>query len=425
MNYKAIIIGLAVLFLACTILNGKPSQSECNQVIAYDLSHEIGQLQDVDVVEDFVPSNARVVSKQLTSVVELDSLAMTANFRALINEDAGLFDMNALPAFQRAEPDRDTTNGYLNAILKRINNKIDREFFLLDLQSVGKESSYDPADRGLVDKYMVNLFVQDKDHRRVHAAVYNMSVSFVVKPSTNQLQITELYFITDHFYKGPLVDGENKNDRFFRLQNAYFLNQPFHTTDDKVLFSDNQQISLLQQHNHDLRTPQYRCFDVQGKEAPSADVCNSESGYWDTPVKNSEECPFYRRNKNYTNNFGGIERDGGGYCEIPLGMKRVGFRYTSADPANKPLCYNCRIGSDGMPGSIGPCCEEQLNKELYPNLVSPDYAFPSDPLLRGQAWAQLAARGLHWAKHPTNIQDVTDPMQRQPVFGAIIGQSLL
>lgn len=422
MKSAAIFIGIAILIW--WLMLRKPSQNECNQIIAQGLSNEFSMqnLQKLNVVEDFVPSNARVVSKQLTSVVELDSLAMTASFRGLVNEDAGVFDIARFPAFQKTEPDRDTTNGYLNGILRRVNNKIDRQFFLLDLQSVGRESSYDPSDNGIVDKYMVNLFIQDKDNRRVHAAAYNMSVSFIVKPSANKLQLTELYFITDHFYKGPLVDGENKDDRYFRIKNTYFLNQPFYTSNDKVLLSDNEQIELLKTHHHDLRTPKYRCFDVEGAEAGNADVCNNESGYWDTPVSNPEECPFYRKNKNYVNNYGGIERDGGGYCEIPVGMKRVGFRHTSADPANKPQCYNCRVGSDGMPGSIGPCCDEQQNKQLYPNLVSPDYAFPSDPLVRGQSWAQLAGRGLHWAKHPTNTQDVTDPMQRQPVFGAIIGK---
>ena len=424
MKTPKLCIALAILFCAWWVLFRKPSQHECNQIIANDLSNEFSlqNLQKLDVVEDFVPSNARVVSKQLTSVVEIDSLAMTASFRALVNEDESTFDTNKFPVFQKTDPDRDTTNGYLNAILRRVNNKIDRHFFLLDLQSVGRESSYDPSDNGLVDKYMVNLFVQDKDNRRVHAAAYNMSVSFIVKPSANKLQLLELYFITDHFYSGPLVDGDNKNDRYFRLKNTYFLNQPFYTSNDKVLFSDDKQIELLKHHHHDLRTPKYRCFDVEGKDAGNADVCNNESGYWDTPVTNPEQCPFYRKNKNYVNNYGGIERDGGGYCEIPLGMKRVGYRYTSAAPDDKPLCYNCRVGVLGDPGGIGPCCDEQENKQLYPNLVSPDYAFPSDPLVRGQSWAQLAARGLHWAKHPTNTQDVTDPTQRKPVFGAIIGK---
>lgn len=379
------------------------------------------------ILENFVPSNARDVGKGIATVVQLDELGLRAAFDAVIKDDAtaNALNVTTFQPFRPAEPSRTTVNDAIRVVLGRINKVADRRFVQLDLQSVKRESTYDPSDRALVDRYMINLFIQEKDERRVHAAAYNMSMTFLMKPNANIIQTLELYFITNHFYNEPLVGGDNVYDRNFRLINKYNLSQPFHTTNDKVLESDDQQIALLKDHDHDLRTPQYRCFEdsndgVNMLAATSGDECNANVGYWDTPVKSNEECPYYRSNKNYVNRLGGVSPDGE-FCEMPINSKRVGYRNTSADPMHKPYCYNCRIGADGNPGTIGPCCDEQQDKQLYPNLNGPDYAFAGDALERGQQWAELGDRGLHWQAAPTRVKDINDPYQRQPVFGAIIG----
>ena len=170
-----------------------------------------------------------------------------------------------------------------------------------------------------------------------------------------------------------------------------------------------------------MKTPKYRCFEGTGDETGTTkEECDLSDGYWDKPVTRDEECPFFMKNKNYPNRLGGVDPNGN-RCEMPIGTKRIGYRYVSADPVHKPWCFNCRIGQDGNPGSIGPCCDEQLNKDLYPNLVSPDYAYPGDALERGQFWKELSERGLNWQRHPTNIRDVTNSTQKAPVFNAIIG----
>ena len=54
---------------------------------------------------------------------------------------------------------------------------------------------------------------------------------------------------------------------------------------------------------------------------------------------------------------------------MPLNVKRI--RYKLYDKNTKPFCYNCNnlLQAD--------CCDDQKNRELYPNLKSPDYAFSS------------------------------------------------
>lgn len=418
----AALVGVYLMYQLCS-----PTRSDLS--VSQQVQSDCIAVQTHPVIEDFVPHNAREVGKGLATIVQLDALGMRSAFDSIVQADSGKFNTGSLPPFRQAEPGRDEVNRYIDAVLEKANEAADRRFVRLDLQSVKRESSFDPKDRGLVDRYTINMFVQEKDSRRVHAAAYNISTTFIVKPSTfnaaggdDGLQVVELYFVTDHFYKNPLVGGDNVYDRDFRLQNPYHLTQPFFTTDDKVLLSDDQQIGVLKDHHHDLRTPQYRCFEdgVGDSKATNAEECNGALGHWDKPVERDEECPFFRSNRNYVNRLGGVNPDGD-FCEMPINAKRVGYRFVSVDPVHRPWCYNCRIGADGNPGTIGPCCEEQRNKQLYPNLVGPDYAFQGDQLERGQQWAELADRGLHWQTHPTKIRDIANSHQRQPVFNAIIG----
>lgn len=369
------------------------------------------------VQEDFVPQNSYNVGNNVSSIVEMDTLSVKAAFVELMEEDAGKFQVDKFAPFRVSASTREQSMIYIQAVLDRINKKANRKYAVLDVQSTRKESSFDPSDNGIVDRYVVNLFVQEHDARQVHASAHNISMSFVVKPGTGELQITKLHFITDYYYEGPLVGGANPYDKFFRILNPFHLQQPFETSDDKILATDDMQIGLLKDHNRDAKTPRYRCFGSQGQ---TKEVCERGSGYWDRPVKEDVECPFYQGNKNYVNRLGGLKPDGE-FCQLPVGMKPVGYRYFSSDPAHNPWCYNCKIGADGSPGGAGPCCDEQRNKQLYPGLSSPDYMFPEDALERGQAWRELGDRGLHWRANVTKIRDVTDRNQKQPVFNAVIG----
>ena len=116
------------------------------------------------------------------------------------------------------------------------------------------------------------------------------------------------------------------------------------------------------------------------KDSPDKDTCISYTedggvGIWDTPCKYNEECPFYKKNMNYPNSRGGCNN---GFCEMPVNIKLLGYKEYDESGKNTAICYNCQ----NIPGCKGiecsQCCEDQKNLSLYPNLISPDYAFEND-----------------------------------------------
>ena len=111
-------------------------------------------------------------------------------------------------------------------------------------------------------------------------------------------------------------------------------------------------------------------------------------GIFDKPCEKDEECPFFGKNKNYK---GGEKRGkclANGQCELPANMIPVGYHYFTPHPSQKPMCYNCEAGQWNPSSSLGTCCEEQevshgliaegVNRNKYPFLNSPDYAFEGD-----------------------------------------------
>ncbi len=103
---------------------------------------------------------------------------------------------------------------------------------------------------------------------------------------------------------------------------------------------------------------------------PSGNWLKQRRTYWDRRCETNEECPYFQKNKNYKNYFGGCVD---GHCQMPVGVKSVSYRLP--DPNTKPMCYNCK---DNDPF----CCEDQKNRKLYPHLNSPDYAYPLDSYSR-------------------------------------------
>ena len=119
-------------------------------------------------------------------------------------------------------------------------------------------------------------------------------------------------------------------------------------------------------------------YDMIGYEKPS--------GVWDKPCKEDSECMFFQSNKNYKNTFG---RCINGKCEVPSNMKPLGYHYYVNSKKTQPLCYNCD-SKEWLPNTRPDfCCEEQKNnREKYPFLNSPDYAFDGDNLARYNAYVQ-------------------------------------
>jgi hypothetical protein len=92
---------------------------------------------------------------------------------------------------------------------------------------------------------------------------------------------------------------------------------------------------------------------------------------WDVPCRYNYECPFYGKNKNYKNFFGGCLSSG--FCEMPSGIHMQSYKTYKQSPDNKPICYNCNSLEDT------DCCNTQNS-----NLNSPDYMFEYDTVNRIQ-----------------------------------------
>lgn len=124
----------------------------------------------------------------------------------------------------------------------------------------------------------------------------------------------------------------------------------------------------------------------------------AQNGIWDAPCQVNTDCPFYKANKNYPNEFGKCDKVTG-QCEMPLGVIPIGFtKYGKIEPQ----CYNCGVSDAGVAsgGGIGDdnrCCGKQatLLANGSAKYKSPDYIFAGDELLRRQFTNELLENGLN------------------------------
>jgi hypothetical protein len=121
------------------------------------------------------------------------------------------------------------------------------------------------------------------------------------------------------------------------------------------------------------------CFfkrNIQNKiQCESVD--ENGTGVWDKSCIYDEDCPYYKRNRNYPNSRGGCKN---GYCEMPLNLKRFGYKQINDGKLDSVICYNCKKEKDSECEGLNcnKCCEEQKDKSKYPDIISPDYAFDRD-----------------------------------------------
>jgi hypothetical protein len=88
---------------------------------------------------------------------------------------------------------------------------------------------------------------------------------------------------------------------------------------------------------------------------------------WDKKCSTDIECPYYKSNKNYPNNRGGCINNG--FCEFPVGVKRLGFNKYIDTGLNKPLCYNCENDENaGNNKQIDYVFEDDFNERKKNNL---------------------------------------------------------
>jgi hypothetical protein len=190
-----------------------------------------------------------------------------------------------------------------------------------------------------------------------------------------------------------LADYYNPNEITEDILNSNFSNSPILEKNPDAILN----LTKAYQESYKLKN-QYACFNlnynVNNKDTYilpyySRESCESSTdpygrlktvGIYDTPCKVDTDCPFFNQNKNYDNNFGKCKDDG--YCELPINMEAVGYRYFKSDPNKKPLCYNCKTTQFNIFSELDSCCQEQFDTVKYGFLKSPDYAFDNDYLVR-------------------------------------------
>ena len=389
---------------------------------------------NVSSKETFVASNNEDYVTGIPKALARDDDFMNQLYQSIVEDDKNKFQGEEFKDFRKTTHFEGEVDGIISYVLRRINLKGNHGYAKLDLVSAEKQVTISPKTNEFVNRFNVTLFIQEKNKLNVHA--HGSMITFIATQIGGEVKIEKLHTVTDYFYQdtGP-YEGYNRYTNFYRLENQFHLNAPWKTNEQQTLLDEGKIESLLEQWHKSMKNPQYKCFSKKGDTSPVTGkgfyedqgsrwdtriACEQNQGVWDKPIENDAECPFYKKNLNYPNRLGGKQLHSD-KCEMPIGTKTIGYRYLSNDPIHQPMCYNCKIGADGMPGSIGYCCTEQLDRSKYSNLASPDYAYPDDTLLRMQFSRELAERGLNWSKHPTTIRNVLDPNQKQPVFNAIIG----
>lgn len=237
----------------------------------------------------------------------------------------------------------------------------------------------------------------------VNAIVVSMPLEKIISDIGNSLQESDGY---------KSVSSDNDDNDYFLLKKQY-LNDDNLDEIDNVVSKDyykrqkNESDGLNKQESNKFTASQilleewkqakdrealerqYKCFseNIAGKiykEFENKLHCTSfhkdtnEYGVWDRPCIINDECPYYKSNKNYENEYGRCLSNG--KCEMPIGVSTIGYRIPKNE--DKALCHNCdkipgwNISDKGM-----TCCEEQKKISGTSSnfkFKSPDYMFEND-----------------------------------------------
>lgn len=245
--------------------------------------------------------------------------------------------------------------GIYNIAFKDLTSTSRIYYFKIDIQHEKKN---------FVRTFEVILFVPDISQILTDTGNFvSGSLLYNIKQNIKIVRINTLELQNQHLTYKP--NSEIPYQNLYQIQNKLGLFDPIK---DKYILkvstpSSNAPSPINGMCTNQLYTTREEC------------VTNGES--WDIPPRTSEECPFYKSNKNYPNQFGKLID---GNCELPLNMKRLTYRYYSLQPEHAPLCYNCKQSNK----LLDYCCNDQNNLSKYPNLKSPDYAFENDLNVRNK-----------------------------------------
>ena len=207
----------------------------------------------------------------------------------------------------------------------------------------------------------------------------------------------------------------NKDGKLFESQYIKYINDMEKSDMNTGIFDVNVQKAFIENHKLDIATSthknNHKCFGlVNGKSKELISYNNpnnpifcesyhpeiSQNGVLDAPCQVNSDCPFYKANTNYPNEFGKCDTNTG-QCEMPLGIIPIGFtKYGKTEPD----CYNCDSSFTN-----NKCCKLQfnninINKSDLVNsqpvkYSSPDYIFNNDEAKRKQYANLLTSQNLH------------------------------
>jgi len=223
--------------------------------------------------------------------------------------------------------------------------------------------------------FYVEIFTNDKNE-----IIYSIIECLGTSPTEKSLMLDNGEITNTFVHPNP--------DGIYTNLNKYFSNE------EKVI-PHYEKTKILEDRKKNNFKNSYACFDTNPETNNSSliityskDLCESPydfygkpkpQGLYDHPCQEDIECPFYEMNKNYKNGFGGCNKKTG-YCQLPIGVKPLGFRYYQSK--SKPLCYNCDASKWNANSILDNCCEEQNSLKKYSFLNSSDYAFEGDKLER-------------------------------------------
>ena len=257
--------------------------------------------------------------------------------------------------------------------------------FQIKLNLIKRESYYNPVIfvDGLYDKksnkvyfYTVDFIGQFDTSTSLMVEGSGSSEKYKIIPA-NYEKADKIINSIDTIIKDrdTYLEGQKLTSQY-----ACFNTDPGVMLSNKALYKDGKPLKEFTMLNYFDKQDCEKKYDIIGKP--------KKTGVWDRPCKKNEDCPYYKSNKNYRNNYGGCDKSSG-KCLLPLNMVSIGYHYFYPEKEFEPLCYNCN-SDEWMPSTnLNKCCEEQKNKNKYPFLKgNPDYAFKHDFQERTNSYLQ-------------------------------------
>tara|TARA_B100000497_G_C7664301_1_gene400354 strand:+ start:126 stop:1643 length:1518 start_codon:yes stop_codon:yes gene_type:complete len=233
----------------------------------------------------------------------------------------------------------------------------------------------EPACKLLAGKGPCNL-KNSKNSKNLQTAKKMYERDFWLEENDNKNIVSVIPFIKDTYEQIDRLDEIEKRDNV-SLNTAYPGDE---NSDEYEDGDDAETMNVRNIHDDLVATTQlgWQCFgDTKYRTKEHCEIDRDiqgnprTPGVWDRPCTKDEDCPFFNANQNYPNKRGGC--DGYGFCEMPIGVKGMGFK--KFDSTSNPMCHGGSCEKTGV-------------------MASPDYVFPDDRIERIKYQSELKKRNI-------------------------------